>query len=136
MHTPSLDDLCWIDLPSVHDDRGVLTAIESGKDIPFSLQRIFYMHHVTQNRGGHAHIESDQVIVAIAGSLQLELSDGKRTVVHPIDNPTRGLYTPRMIFIRLFDFSPGAVCMVLASTHYDMSKSIRTWEAYLEAIQE
>ncbi|MEM7351318.1 MAG: FdtA/QdtA family cupin domain-containing protein [Acidobacteriota bacterium] len=134
MPNSPLDDLRWIDLPSIRDDRGVLTAIESGMDIPFEIRRLFYMHHVTADRGGHAHRDTDQVIVALAGSFRLELSDGRRHETYTMDDPTRGLYTPRMLFIRLFELSPDAVCLVLASSHYDIGKSIRSWDEYLEAI--
>ena len=132
MPNSPLDELRWIDLPSVRDDRGVLTAIEGGRDIPFEIRRLFYMHHVTADRGGHAHRDTDQVIVALAGRFRLELSDGQRSETYTMDDPTRGLYTPRMLFIRLFELSPDAVCLVLASSHYDIGKSIRSWEEYLE----
>ena len=134
MPDQGLDDLRWIDLPSIRDDRGVLTAIESGRDIPFDIRRIFYMHQVSADRGGHAHRDTDQVIVAVAGRFRLELSDGRRAVTHTMDDPTRGLYTPRMLFIRLFELSRDAVCLVLASSHYDIGRSIRSWDEYLEVI--
>jgi hypothetical protein len=129
-----LDAVRWINLPSNVDQRGVLTSVESRLDIPFEIKRIFYMHHIVTDRGGHAHKDTHQVIVAAAGTFKVDLSDGTSSQTHVFDDPTRGLYTPPMVFIHLYDFSPGAVCLVLASTHYDMSKSIRSWEAYLEAI--
>jgi hypothetical protein len=130
-----LDDVRWIDLPSNADSRGVLTSIESGLNIPFKIKRVFYMHHVISDRGGHAHTDTDQVVIAIAGHFKLDLSDGPHARTYIMDNPTRGLYLPRMVFLRLYDFSPGAVCLVLANTHYDMSKSIRSWAEYLQAVR-
>ena len=129
-----LDAVRWVELPSNVDERGVLTSIESGQDIPFEIKRIFYMHHITTDRGGHAHADTEQVVTAAAGRFKMDLSDGVDTRTYVLDDPTRGVYTPPMVFIELYDFSPGAVCLVLASTHYDIEKSIRSWEAYLEAI--
>ena len=125
----------WIDLPSRVDSRGVLTSIENRLDIPFEIKRIFYMHHIVADRGGHAHTDTDQVVIAAAGCFKMDLSDGTNIQTYALDNPSRGVYTPRMVFIRLYDFSPGAVCLVLASTRYDIAKSIRSWEDYLKAIR-
>jgi hypothetical protein len=130
-----LNDVKWVDLPSKADERGVLTSIESGSDVGFDIKRVFYMHHITGDRGGHAHVDTDQVVIAVAGSLKMDVSDGVATRSYELNDPRCGVYTPRMVFIRLYDFSPGAVCLVLASTHYDMSKSVRSWEDYVKAIQ-
>jgi dTDP-4-dehydrorhamnose 3,5-epimerase-like enzyme len=125
----------WIDLPSQTDSRGILTAIESEVDIPIAIKRIFYMHHIVSPRGGHAHIDTDQVVIASSGSFRIELSDGTVSQTYEMNDATRGLFIPRMIFIRIFDFSKDAVCMVLANTHYDISKSIRSWEEYLKIMK-
>ena len=130
-----LDAIRWITLPSAVDERGVLTAVESGRDLPFEIRRVFYVHHVAAERGGHAHRDTDQVAVAACGRLRLEVSDGERTAEFVLDDPTRGLFLPRMLFVRLCDFSPGAVCLVLASTHYDRARSIRGWDEYLSAVR-
>ena len=132
----SILELKWIDLASVRDERGILTSIESSFDIPFEIKRIFYMHHIVSDRGGHAHRDTDQVIIAISGSFQIELYDGTERVSYTMDSPVKGLFVPRMIFIQLSDFSKDAVCMVLASTHYDIKKSLRNMEDYNEAINE
>jgi len=130
-----LSDVRWIELPSNMDSRGILTSIESGIDIPFTIQRVFYMHHIVADRGGHAHRDTDQVVIAIVGRFIMELTDGTSHLRFELDDPMRGIYIPRMIFIRMHDFSPGAVCCVLASTHYDITKSIRSWEEYLKALK-
>lgn len=126
-------DITWVNLRSVCDDRGCLTAIEGGQMIPFEVKRVFYMHDVVHgaDRGGHAHHDTDQFAVAVHGSLKIIVSDGfeSRTVI--LDNPGWGITLPRLTWTSLVDFSDGAVCMVLASTHYDRSKSIRTWSEYL-----
>ena len=126
-----LDNVRWIELPSRADTRGILTSIESEMDIPFAVQRIFYMHHIISERGGHAHTDTDQVVIAISGRFKMELCDGTAFQVYEMNDAMRGLYVPRMVFIKLYDFSNGAVCLTLANTHYDISKSIRSWEDYL-----
>lgn len=131
---PRLDEVRWIDLPSNQDERGVLTSIESEQDAPFPIKRIFYMHHVISDRGGHAHTDTDQVVVSVAGGFDMELSDGKDSVTFRLDDPTRGVYVPRMVFININGMSEDTVCLVLASSHYDMSRSLRSHDAYLEAL--
>lgn len=129
-----LREVHWIELPSNTDNRGVLTSIESGIDTPFPIKRIFYMHHIVSDRGGHAHLDTDQVVIATSGSFTLVVSDGTTRKSYSMDDPARGLYIPRMIFIEMHDFTPGAVCCVLASTHYDIKRSLRCWDDYKKAI--
>jgi dTDP-4-dehydrorhamnose 3,5-epimerase-like enzyme len=131
---PSVTDISWKNLASVNDVRGILTSIESNIDIPFEIKRIFYIHHVISDRGGHAHVDTDQVVIAISGSFKIELFDGVNKVLFKMDDPVKGLYIPRMIFIKLFDFSDDAVCLVLASTNYDIKKSIRNIDDFKNAI--
>ena len=128
----SLKDIQKIALPSTIDNRGILTSIESGISIPFEIKRIFYMHHITEDRGGHAHIDTDQVIIAISGSMKVKVFDGESEKVYILDDCQEGLYTPRLTYCDLYDFSPDAVCLVLANSHYDMSKSLRNKVDYLQ----
>lgn len=130
-----LSQVRWIDLPSNKDNRGILTSIESEIDIPFAIKRVFYMHHIIAERGGHAHRDTDQVVIAIAGRFVMELSDGTAQLTFDLHDPTRGIYIPRMIFIKMYNFSPDAVCCVLASTHYDITRSIRSWDEYIRAVK-
>lgn len=123
-----------IDIKSVFDPRGCLSSIEEESDIPFVIKRIFYMHHVTEDRGGHAHIDTDQLIIPISGSLKVKLFDGKENEEFYLNDCTRGLYVQRLTFTDLYDFSSDAVCLVLASTHYDMGMSLRSMDAYLKYI--
>ena len=132
----SLDQVRWIDFPSYEDSRGILTSIESKFDIPFTIRRVFYMHHIISNRGGHAHIETEQVIIASSGMFNIDISDGIKTRTYEMKDPIKGLYVPRMIFTKLYDFSIDAVCLVLANSHYDISQSIRSWNGFLKALQQ
>ena len=131
----SLDQIVWVNFQDVIDDRGRLTAIEENVHIPFSIVRIFYVHQVVPgvNRGGHAHRDTDQVVVGIHGSLKIDVSDGMTVKSYVLDNPGKGLFIPRMLWIRLYKFSTNSICLVLANTVYDKSRSIRTWGKYLEA---
>jgi len=131
-----LKEIRWIDFPSNADKRGVLTAIEGEKEAPFAIKRVFYMHHITTDRGGHAHQETDQVVVAVAGSFKLELSDGKQWQSYEMNDPTKGLYIPRMTFIKVSNCSKDMVCLVLASNYYNINKSVRSWSQYLEVTEK
>ena len=126
----SLKKVTWTNFGVNRDPRGNLIAIEGEQTIPFSIERIFYMNKVIEDRGGHAHMDTDQVIIAIHGRIKVTLSDGKEKQVFEFNDPEKGLFVPKMIFTELFEFSPDAVCLVLANTHYDIKKSIRTWQEY------
>jgi hypothetical protein len=130
----SLDQIAWVNFQDVIDDRGRLTAIEENVHIPFSIARIFYVHQVVSgvDRAGHAHRDTDQVVAGIHGFLKMDVSDGTIIKTYVLDNPGKGLFVPKMVWIRLYTFSQDAVCLVLANTKYDRSKSIRTWKEYLE----
>ena len=130
----ALDEARWIDLPSRADSRGVLTAIEGGRDIPFEIRRVYLLHGIVQDRGGHAHRDTYQVVTAAAGTFEMVLSDGQQTRTYRLDTPTRGLLIVPMLFIRMQRFSADARVMVMASTHYDPARSIRSWDDYLAAV--
>ena len=121
-----------IDLPSIFDKRGIITSIEATYDVPFEITRIFFLHQVRENRGGHAHLDTDQVIISINGSLRVTLFDGQKSVDFLMDDATKGLYVPRLLFIELSEFSSDSVCLVLANTHYDIKKSIRNKQDYID----
>jgi len=132
----TLDDVHELTFADVGDDRGRLTAVESGVHVPFAIARVFYVHDVASGvpRGGHAHRDTDQVITAVNGNLTLAVSDGRSWRRFDLGDAARGVYVPRMLWVDLLDFSEGAVCLVFANTAYDQSKSLRTWEDYLTAM--
>ena len=125
-----------INLKNNEDSRGCLTAIEGAQDIPFEIKRIFYMHHVTEDRGGHAHIDTDQVLIPIHGSLKVKLFNGKETEEYIMDDCTKGLYIPHLYFTDMYEFTPETVCLVLSSTHYDMGRSLRSMDGYMSYLKE
>ncbi len=127
----NLSEVRWLSFQDVQDERGRLTAVEGENHIPFRIARVFYVHQAKQERGGHAHKDTDQVAVVANGRMKVDLSDGIETRTFHLADPGRGLYIPRLIFTRLYDFEPQTVLLVFASTPYDRSRSLRTWEDYL-----
>ncbi len=130
----SCDEIRWVNLPTTRDERGALTSIEAGTDVPFEIKRVFYIHDVKTDRGGHAHIDTDQVLVAPHGSLVVHARDRHASRDFTLSDPGKGLYIPRLVFVTMSNFSRGAVCLVFANTHYDKSKSLRSWEQYRDHI--
>lgn len=129
-----LDEVRWIDLRSHHDARGTLTAVESGQDVPFEIRRVYFLHDVADDRGGHAHRDTRQLMTALAGAFDLALSDGRETRHYRLESPARSLLFGPMLFITMSGFLPGTRAVVTASTHYDPARSIRSWPDYLAAI--
>ena len=125
-----------VELPKFLDARGNLSFVEQLNHIPFEIKRIFYMHHVVSDRGGHAHIDTDQVLIPIHGSLRVKLFNGKETEEYVMDDCTKGLYIPRLYFTDMYEFTPETVCLVLSSTHYDMGRSLRSMDAYMSYLKE
>ncbi len=129
-------DARLIDFAHNVDDRGSLTAIEEDRHVPFPIRRVFIVHDVVSGvpRGGHAHRDTDQVILAAHGSLTVRVSDGTNDETFHLTDPTRGLFVPHMLWVDLLDFTPETSCVVIASTIYDQRRSIRTWEEYLDVV--
>lgn len=127
-----LNEVRWIELPAIIDDRG--TLVEATRDIPFEIRRVFYMHHLSDDRGEHAHRDTDQVVIGISGRHVVEVKDAERSRRFVLDDPNRGLYLPRMTFASLLEFSADAVSLVLANTHYDPSDYLRTFDEYLAVL--
>ena len=130
-------DLCKIiELPKIADPRGNLTFVESGNQIPFDIQRVYYLYDVPggSERGGHAHKGLHQLIVAMSGSFDVVLDDGKKKKRVHLSRSYYGLYVCPMIWRELDNFSSGSVCMVLASNKYDEDDYYREYPEYLTAL--
>lgn len=110
-----------IDLPRINDPRGNLTFVEAGRHIPFDIRRVYYLYDVPggAERGGHAHKALHQLIIAMSGSFDIHLDDGRANKTVHMNRSYYGLYICPMIWRELDNFSSGAVCMVLASNYYD-----------------
>jgi hypothetical protein len=127
-------DLCKIiDIPKISDHRGNLSFIEGGRQIPFAIQRVYYLYDVPggAERGGHAHKDLHQLIIAMSGSFDVTLDDGENKKRFYLNRPYNGLYVCPMIWRQLDNFSSGSVCMVLASNLYDEADYYRDYGAFI-----
>lgn len=121
------------------DERGKLVAVESGKDVPFEMKRIFYIYGTEQGvvRGCHANRKSEFVLINLVGSCKILVDDGKGTKnVYNLEGPGNGLYIPRMYWREMYDFSPDCMMLVLANEHYDMAEYIRDYDEFINIINE
>jgi dTDP-4-dehydrorhamnose 3,5-epimerase-like enzyme len=125
-----------VDLPKITDPRGNLTFIEGGRHVPFQIQRVYYLYDTPggAERGGHAHKELHQLIVAMSGSFDVILNDGREKKRFHLNRSYYGLYVCPMIWRELDNFSSGSVCMVLASNFYDESDYYRDFQKFLKAL--
>jgi dTDP-4-dehydrorhamnose 3,5-epimerase-like enzyme len=123
-----------IDIPIVHDQRGNLSVVEGGDLVPFDIKRLYYLYDVPggATRGGHAHKNLRQLIIAASGSFDDVLDNGKTRQKFSLNRSYKGLYIPTMIWREIENFSSGAVCMVLASEHYDESDYIYDYNEFLK----
>jgi dTDP-4-dehydrorhamnose 3,5-epimerase-like enzyme len=124
-----------VDLPKISDPRGNLTFIEGQRHVPFDIRRVYYLYDVPggAERGGHAHKDLHQLIIAMSGSFDVVLDDGKNKKRIHLNRSYNGLYVCPMIWRELDNFSSGSVCMVLASNHYDESDYYRDYQEFLNA---
>jgi dTDP-4-dehydrorhamnose 3,5-epimerase-like enzyme len=116
-----IEDCQMIDLPRVNDPRGNLTFVESGRHVPFEIKRVYYLYDVPggAERGGHAHKNLRQLIVAMSGSFDVHLDDGRAKKMVHLNRSYNGLFVCPMTWREISNFSSGAVCLVLASNFYD-----------------
>jgi dTDP-4-dehydrorhamnose 3,5-epimerase-like enzyme len=129
----SIDTCQIIDLPKIHDPRGNLTFVESNNQIPFAIERVYYLYDVPggSERGGHAHKDLHQLIIAMSGSFDVVLDDGKDKKRVHLNRSYSGLYVCPMIWRELDNFSSGAVCMVLASNKFAEDDYLRDYAEFM-----
>jgi len=133
-----MDQCRIVDLPKIADPRGNLTFIEGSRHVPFQIQRVYYLYDTPggAERGGHAHKGLHQLIVAMSGSFDVILDDGKRRQRFHLNRSYYGLYVCPMIWRELDNFSSGSVCMVLASNFYDEADYYRDYQEYLKVVNQ
>ncbi|RCK27273.1 WxcM domain-containing protein [Thalassospira profundimaris] len=126
-----------IELPKISNTQGNLTFIEGSNHIPFDIQRVYYLYDVPggATRGGHAHKDLHQLIVAMSGSFDILIDDGTKKKRFHLNRSYQGLYICPMIWRELDNFSSGSVCMVLASNRYDEDDYHRDYQTYLHALR-
>ena len=120
------------------DERGQLIALEEKKEIPFSVKRVYYIYDTAEGvtRGYHAHKSLEQILICIHGSCKIKLDNGKETETILLDNPHEGLYVSNNMWREMYDFSPDAVLLVLASELYDEKDYIRNYDDFLAFLKE
>lgn len=120
------------------DSRGQLVALEEGKDIPFSIKRVYYMYDTKNgvHRGFHAHKSLEQILICIHGSCKILLDNGYEKKVIPLEKPYEGLYIANYMWREMYDFSEDAVLMVLASDFYKEEDYIRDYEEFQKFIRK
>ena len=124
-----------IELPTLQDSRGALTILEAEKHGLFEIKRAYYLYEVPegQGRGAHAHHAFEQLFIAISGSFEISMDDGRERQTTLLSSPRQGLFMPPMVWHELRRFSSGAVCLVLASAPYAEADYIRDYEQFLVA---
>jgi len=132
----SVYDCSVIEVPRIYSRQGNLTPVHEYEDIPFKIERVFYLYDIPggEDRGAHAHKECHQFLIAASGSFEIILDDGrnKRTVL--LNRPYFGLHIPPGIWAAEQGFSTGAICLVLTSHKYDENDYIREYGEYLRLL--
>lgn len=123
-----------LEFADLGDERGNLVVVEGEKEIPFAIQRVFYIYGSDAEviRGQHANKISEFVLINVSGTSKVRISDGREECIVELNRPRMGLYLPNMLWKDMYEFSADSVLLVLASTHYDGSEYIRNYEDYLK----
>lgn len=134
MNKTTVFDCTILQLPQVYNPAGSITAINNLQEIPFETKRVYYLFDVPggEARGGHAHKDLQQLIVAASGSFDIIINDGNVKRTFHLSRPYMGLYMPAGLWRELDNFSSGSICLVLASTIYDEADYIRDYSIFKE----
>ena len=129
----SIDDCRLLELPTIARQQGNITPVEGGTAIPFEIRRVYFIYDVVAGaaRGGHAHHELEQLIVAAMGEFVVKIDDGRTQRLVKLNRAHYGLYVPRLIWRELLDFSSGGICVVLASLYYDEADYVRDYDEFV-----
>ncbi len=123
-----------IQLPKISDPRGNLSVIEEFKQIPFKIERTYWIYDVPggENRGGHAYRENQEFIVALSGSFDVVLDDGVERKSYSLNRSYNGLYVPKGLWREMSNFSTNSLALVLSSTKYSAEDYIRDYDEFLK----
>lgn len=127
-----LDKIQEFEFQKIYDHRGSLSFIEEGCDVPFSIKRVFYIYDIPGGalRGGHAHKENREVIMAVSGSFDLHLSDGTHEKVFHMNRAQKGVLIPTGVWVSMHNFTTGTIVVVLCSHPYDEADYVRDFDEY------
>ena len=133
----NIKDCKIIELPKIAEPRGNLSFVEGERHIPFDIKRVYYLYDVPggAERGGHAHKDLHQLIIAMSGSFDITLDDGREKKTFHLARSYYGLYVCPMIWREMDNFSSGAVCLCLASNFYDESDYYRDYHDFICALK-
>jgi len=139
MNIHNINKVRMLEFPQKGDERGHLVVIEGGIDIPFEIQRAFYIYGSSEDviRGQHANRKSEFVLINVAGRSKVCVKDGEgNEAIYLLNRPHTGIYLPTMVWKEMYDFSEDAVLLVLASTHYDPEEYIRDYDEFVRMITQ
>lgn len=128
-----------LEFPQHGDDRGHLVIVEGLKDVPFDIKRIFYIYGSDSEvvRGQHANLNSEFVLINVAGKSKVKVKDGLgNEAVFSLNRPHTGIYLPKMVWKDMYDFSEDSVLLVLSSEHYDASEYIRDYDEFVKLVKQ
>tara|TARA_R110000824_G_scaffold300239_1_gene488271 strand:- start:739 stop:1155 length:417 start_codon:yes stop_codon:yes gene_type:complete len=127
-----IDDVKFLDIKTIVDDNGNLVPIESGQDIPFEIERVFYVYGVRddEKRGNHAHYKTKQILICLHGKVEVIVKDGFNERRYLLESPQQALYIPEMIWDEQVYRSEEAALLVLSNTHYTPSDYIHDFELF------
>lgn len=130
-----LNKIQLVDVPKILDERGNLSFIEELNHIPFQIKRIYWIYDVPggEVRGGHAYKTLHEFIVALSGSFDVILDDGKTKQTYSLNRSYYGLYVPNMVWRSIENFSTNSLCMILASEKYDENDYLRDYEEFIKS---
>ena len=123
-----------INLPKFLDTRGNLSFVEQNNHIPFTIRRTYWLYDVPggESRGGHAYKENEEFIVALSGSFDVILDDGKEKKAYTLNRSYYGLYVPKGLWREMENFSTNSLAMILSSTDYDENDYVRDYDEFLK----
>jgi dTDP-4-dehydrorhamnose 3,5-epimerase-like enzyme len=129
----TIDQCRIIELPKISDPRGNLTFIEGGRNIPFDIRRTYWIYDVPggEVRGGHSYRTLNEVIIAVSGSFDVMVDDGREKKVFSLNRSYYGLYVPNLLWRELENFSTNSLCLILASDIYDEGDYIRNYGDFI-----
>lgn len=128
-----------LDFPQKGDERGHLVIVESDKDVPFEIKRIFYIYgsDSTVVRGQHANKKSEFVLINVSGTSKVRVKDGRgNEAIFDLNRPHTGIYLPKMVWKDMYDFSPDSVLLCLSSEHYDPDEYIRDYDEFVKLVNK